>query len=704
MAAGVKPLLAGPTVALAAGAHDALSARLAEEAGFDAIWASGFGISAVQAVPDANILTLTETLDAVRRMADAVQIPVIADCDNGYGNAINVMRTVAEFERAGAAGICIEDNEFPKRCSFYAGVSRDLVAVEEHARKVEAAVAARRDPGFAVIARTEALICGLGEDEALVRARAYAAAGADAVLVHSKEATFDELRSFATRWDGRVPLVAVPTTYPAVTPAELWASGFRLAIFANQTLRGAIMAMREVLERLRAAERADAADDRIVPLEEVYRLVGVPELKANERRFLFAGAKPPRAIVLAAGFEPGLMPLIAERPKTMLEVRGRSILERQVDTLGGFGIRDVVVVRGYKKEQVAVPGVRFVDNDRFAETGELHSLFAAATHLDGPLVVLYGDIIFEPAIVERLLHNTADVAVVVDRSFPDALRAGDPLPAGPLDLVVTETPAEGRRFVPPTGGSRVRCIGPDRGARGRARRVHRAGRVLGSRRRQAPRGARGARRRARRGARAREPPPHPAGDDRPRRARRERRHPQGVARDRHLRGSPAGVGGGRALSAGGDSRRFVEALEAAGFDFVTGVPCSLVAGVIAELDARGRWFVETREDAALGVAAGAYLGGRLPVVVMQNSGLGVSLNALGSLHLLYDMPCLLVITWRGYEGKDAPEHLVMGEVMPGVLDLFGVPWRAPDDAATLPPRSRGRRRRRPRRAGRSRSS
>src|SRR6476620_7380111 len=173
----------GPRILLAAGAHDALSAKLAEEAGFDAIWASGFGISAVQAVPDANILTLTETLDAVRRIVDAVGIPVIADCDNGYGNAINVMRTAAEFERAGAAGICIEDNEFPKRCSFYAGVRRDLVAPEEHARKIEAATAARRRPNFSVIARTEALIAGLGMEEALRRATAYADAGADAVLV-----------------------------------------------------------------------------------------------------------------------------------------------------------------------------------------------------------------------------------------------------------------------------------------------------------------------------------------------------------------------------------------------------------------------------------------------------------------------------------------------------------------------------------------
>jgi sulfopyruvate decarboxylase alpha subunit len=123
--------------------------------------------------------------------------------------------------------------------------------------------------------------------------------------------------------------------------------------------------------------------------------------------------------------------------------------------------------------------------------------------------------------------------------------------------------------------------------------------------------------------------------------------------------------------------RFVDRLRREGLDFFTGVPCSLVGPVIAELERRNLYFSETREDAALGVAAGAYMAGRLPVVLMQNSGLGVSLNALGSLHILYEMPCLLLVTWRGFEGKDAPEHLVMGRVLPELLDLFEIPHRAP---------------------------
>jgi phosphonopyruvate decarboxylase len=128
---------------------------------------------------------------------------------------------------------------------------------------------------------------------------------------------------------------------------------------------------------------------------------------------------------------------------------------------------------------------------------------------------------------------------------------------------------------------------------------------------------------------------------------------------------------------------FVDALQKHGFDFFAGVPCSLVKGVIAELETRGDYVSETREDAALGLAAGAYLGGRLPVVVMQNSGLGVSLNALGSLHRIYGIPCLLLVTWRGHDGRDAPEHNILGPVTPRLLDLMGIAHRVPDSQAGL---------------------
>jgi phosphoenolpyruvate phosphomutase len=163
----LRELMARPGPIVIMGAHNGLSGRIAEEAGFDGLWASGFEISASWAVPDANILTMAESLGAAKMMNDAVRIPTVADCDNGFGNAINVVRCVEEYERAGIAAICIEDNVFPKRCSFYAGVRRELSDVEEHAAKVRAAKATQKDRDFMVIARTEALIAGWGMEEAL---------------------------------------------------------------------------------------------------------------------------------------------------------------------------------------------------------------------------------------------------------------------------------------------------------------------------------------------------------------------------------------------------------------------------------------------------------------------------------------------------------------------------------------------------------
>lgn len=457
----LRDLLTQPGPGLVLGAHDALSAKLAEEAGFDAIWASGFGISAVNALPDANILTMSETLDAVRRMSDAVDIPVIADCDNGFGNAINVMRTVAEYARAGAAGLCIEDNIFPKRCSFYAGVQRELVPIDEHARKIQAARAARPDPDFVIIARTEAFIAGWGKREALRRAAAYAEAGADAILIHSKAASFDhELRDFAASWDVPCPLVSVPTTYAEISAADLAAAGFQLVIFANQTLRAAVTAMRSALTTLRQAERPAAVDDRIATLPEIYDLVGVPALQANEKKFLVPGGTDVTAIIIAAGFEEDLLPLIADRPKAMLDVRGKTLLERQIQALNECGVKDIAVVRGYRKERIDLPNIRYYDNDRFAETGELASLFEAEAEMTGRFLFLYSDILFDPSVLEKLLKSQADVSVVVDRAWNDQDPGQAEVRTKQPDLVVTRQPPEtGYRYLPTGRVSAVSRIG-----------------------------------------------------------------------------------------------------------------------------------------------------------------------------------------------------------------------------------------------------
>lgn len=458
-AARLRALLRGPAIVAAVGAHDPISARLIERAGFPVVWVSSFGVSAAQrGMADVNLLTMTENLEVARHINDVVSIPVVADCDNGYGNVLNTIRTVEEYERAGIAGIALEDNLFPKRCSLYPGGRRELAPVEEHAGKIRAAKRVQRTPDFVVIARTEALIAGWGMAEALRRAHAYADAGADALLIHSKAPTPDEVLVFARQWDRPTPLVVVPTMYPQVSLAELEAAGVRLAIFANQVLRGAIRGMRGVLEVLHREGRAAAVADQIVPLETVYDLVGVEEVSAYEAEFL-AAAPRVRALILAAGFEKQLLPLIEDRPKCLLDIKGKSLLERQTEALADAEVRDVVVIRGYRKERLAFPHLRYYDNDAYLETGEVASLFCAERELEGSVLVLYGDILFDRAILDRLLRSRADIAIVVDRAWIDQ-RAGLLPLAKPMDLVVTERPPRLRhRFLPSEAEDRLLRIG-----------------------------------------------------------------------------------------------------------------------------------------------------------------------------------------------------------------------------------------------------
>jgi len=282
----IRAMLGGRPGLTAIGAHDGLSARLGANAGFDLIWASGFEVSAARGVPDANLITMSEHLQQCAMMVDAVSTPVIADCDNGFGNAINAALATRRFEAAGVAGICVEDNVFPKRCSFYEQVSRELTPAAEHALKIRACKEAQRSADFFVIARTEAFIVGAGVAEALDRATRYAEAGADAILVHSKQSTAAELEEFAQLWSLPTPLVAVPTTYDAVPAAQLHALGYRIVIFANQGLRSAIKATERNLALLHRTGRAADLIDDMVPLSRVFELVGVPELNAAEARYL----------------------------------------------------------------------------------------------------------------------------------------------------------------------------------------------------------------------------------------------------------------------------------------------------------------------------------------------------------------------------------------------------------------------------------
>jgi phosphoenolpyruvate phosphomutase len=278
--------LAGPGAIVAVGAHDALSAVLIEDRGFDAVWVSGLGVATMaHALPDLNVVTMSEALEAAVRIDRATSLPVVADCDNGFGGFGNVLRTVQEYERAGIAAVSIEDNLFPKRNSLLGSdVDRGLVPMAEQARRLKAAKESQDSEEFVIIARVESLIAGIGVEDACARADAYVEAGVDAILIHSRDKTLGEINGFLEQWSGvgRVPLVSVPTLYPSFTAEDLAAKGFRLVIFANQAMRAAVGAMEATLDTLAAERRASAVDPSIVPVDHIFDLVHTREAIARE--------------------------------------------------------------------------------------------------------------------------------------------------------------------------------------------------------------------------------------------------------------------------------------------------------------------------------------------------------------------------------------------------------------------------------------
>ncbi len=259
------------------GARDALEAKLVERAGFDFIWSSSLGISASHAVPDASLLSMFHYLEAARFMREAVKIPILADGDTGYGDERNVAYAVRRYEEAGIAGICFEDKKFPKENSLLPDGRQELALMEEFAAKIEAACDARKSRDFAVVARVEALIAGQGQEEALRRARAYEHAGADFILIHSRQKEPDEVVEFIRRWDGAAPLVLVPTIYPDLTEKRIRALGkVRMVIYANQPMRAAVKAVEDLLAEVRRAGGIHTIDGRMAALTHIFELQDIP--------------------------------------------------------------------------------------------------------------------------------------------------------------------------------------------------------------------------------------------------------------------------------------------------------------------------------------------------------------------------------------------------------------------------------------------
>ncbi len=425
-------------------AHSGLSAKVAEEAGFSAIWASGLSISAQLGVRDNNEASWTQVLEVAEFMADATSIPILLDGDTGYGDFSTVRRVVRKLEQRGIAGICLEDKLYPKRNSFLAGNEQPLAEVEEFVGKIAAARDALSDDDFCVVARTEAFVAGWGLGEAIDRAEAYRRAGADAILVHSAQSGPAEIAAFMGEWEHRCPVIIVPTKYYTTPTAVFRELGVSAVIWANHLLRASLAAMQRTAATLHEEETLLAIEDEIAPVDEVFRLTGATSLLEEQARYGPNPTARPTVIILAASRGTEMGELTADRPKTMVSVRGKPILGHIVDTYNEAGIKDIVVVSGYRSESIDLPNIRTVDNRRYADTLEVASLTCALADTDvGPegVIVCLGDVLFKKYVAMMLLDTDAEFAISVDAGWRDANREGRT-----IDLVRASEPPSQATF------------------------------------------------------------------------------------------------------------------------------------------------------------------------------------------------------------------------------------------------------------------
>ena len=309
------------------GVYDGLSALLAAKWHFDFLWVSSFCCSAAAGLPDAGIIGPEDILAVVRCVRRSVDRPIVVDLDSGYGDAVKIFHVAEAMARAGAAGLCIEDNPSSKRCSLYDGYERVLASINEHTARVRAARAgvAEARSTCRIIARTEALVAGLGLTEALRRAEAYADAGADAVFIQSLDATGNEVLSFGREWARRTPLFIAPTRLPQITKKEFFAAGISHNIFANQALRAAHAAMDRTFRILGEAESSQPVESEISTVAAVASLVGAQKVVALEALLAKKGKKSP------AGREKKI-----QRPLT-------SATAKLARPSGGNGIHETVI-------------------------------------------------------------------------------------------------------------------------------------------------------------------------------------------------------------------------------------------------------------------------------------------------------------------------------------------------------------------------
>jgi len=409
-------------------AHSGLSALVAESASvksdsgvleFDGLWESSLTDSATKGLPDVELISLDSRITTVNEILEVTQKPLIVDGDTGR-SPLEFEHLVKRLERLGVSAVIIEDKVFPKRNSLDTSAKQTLEDPRLFSEKIARGKQASQTDEFMIISRLESLIAGTGLDDALARAETYIKAGVDGVMIHSQKKEDQEILAFAKaygplceRLGRRPPLVCVPTTYCHITDAELADHGFNIAIHANHLLRSSFKAMEQAAVSILTNDRSQESEELCTPTARIFQVVGFDRIKEQDK----TDNKSQRysVIIPAAGKDP----VFTETPKSMVNVSGRPIIDYQVEQVRKSGLTNnkIVVVRGHEAQQFTRTDVEYIDNDQYLTHHSLHSLFRAEPAMKDGFLLLYSDILFDQALIQKLGDSDGDIVLLLDNSY-----------------------------------------------------------------------------------------------------------------------------------------------------------------------------------------------------------------------------------------------------------------------------------------------
>ena len=399
---------------------------------FDGLWESSFTDSASKGYPDADIITIDSRIETLKYILDASNKPIIFDGDTG-GDPANFEFLVKRLEDLGVSMVIIEDKVFPKRNSLDPEASQKQEDPENFAIKIKRGKAVLFSKDFMIGARIESLIAGAGVKDAVLRAKKYLEAGADAIMIHSKDDNPAEILEFASEYKKlcknlgfRKPLIAVPTTYNMLSISKLEENGFNIIIYANHLLRASHKVMRTAAESILKYGRSFEVESICTPVFDIFEEVGLSIIKIKDKMYQKESLQ---VIIPAAGEDTNY-----DIPKGMIEIKNKPILQRQIDVLKKFNINKFTVIRGFKKEAFTIEGVNYIDNDNYKDSYILESLFHAEDNFVEGFLYINSDILFTEEVINKAINSPHDIVLLVDRTYKYHKHEIDKK----LDLVLTK--------------------------------------------------------------------------------------------------------------------------------------------------------------------------------------------------------------------------------------------------------------------------